>query len=113
MRDDPFKEFVLDQLRGLEGLGCRAMFGGYGLYVGDVFFGIIHDGQMYLKTTDGTRGEFLRRGMGPFRPSEKQTLKTYYQVPPEILEDRDALLEWSRHAASHPLKTAGRRRRDA
>jgi DNA transformation protein len=37
-------------------------------------------------------------GMGPFRPNERQTLKSYYDVPPEILDDREALLHWAREA---------------
>ena len=39
---DGFKDFVLDQLSDLHGVTCRAMFGGYGLYCGRVFFGIVH-----------------------------------------------------------------------
>ncbi len=38
---DSFKEFVMDQLQSFRGLRCRGMFGGHGLYCGDVFFGII------------------------------------------------------------------------
>lgn len=30
-KSDGYKEFVLDQLADLEGLTCRAMFGGHGL----------------------------------------------------------------------------------
>ena len=30
MKDDSFKEFVLDQLRELPGVTARSMFGGYG-----------------------------------------------------------------------------------
>jgi TfoX/Sxy family transcriptional regulator of competence genes len=36
---DNFKEYVLDQLSGLSDLGCRPMFGGFGLYRGTAFFG--------------------------------------------------------------------------
>jgi WD40 repeat protein len=32
--------------------------------------------------------------MGPFRPNERQTLKSYYQVPPDVLADPEALLSW-------------------
>jgi DNA transformation protein len=36
--------------------------------------------------------------MGPFRPNERQTLKSYYEVPTEILEDREVFLSWAREA---------------
>ena len=37
--------------------------------------------------------------MQPFRPSDKQTLKNYYEVPPDILEDGDELVRWAEQAA--------------
>lgn len=99
MKDGSFREFVLDQLAGAGPVRCRAMFGGHGLYNGDVFFGIIHDGRLYLKTDGRTRPAFEERGMRPFRPGPKQTLRNYYEVPPEVLESRPLLTDWARAAA--------------
>ena len=45
-----------------------------------------------------SKGDYLARGMGPFRPNERQTLKSYYEVPPEVLADPEALLSWAREA---------------
>lgn len=96
---DLFMKFVLDQLGGLPDLDCRAMFGGHGLYAGDVFFGIIWGGRLYFKTRSSTRPKYLEQGMGPFRPNERQTLKSYYEVPIDVLEDHDELLAWALEAA--------------
>ncbi len=74
------------------------MFGGQGLYHGEIFFGIIHDGRLYFKTDGESRKEYVERGMEPFRPSEKQTLTSYYEVPVEILEDDEALTLWALRA---------------
>jgi DNA transformation protein len=93
--DDSFKGFVLDQLSGLRGVTCRAMFGGHGLYRGEIFFGILHKSRLYFKTDDRTRTAYRERGMKPFRPNAKQTLKSYYEVPIEIIEDQDQLVEWA------------------
>ncbi|MBI5379023.1 MAG: TfoX/Sxy family protein [Nitrospirae bacterium] len=112
-KDDSFKEFVLDQLRGLGGVDCRPMFGGYGLYLDGVFFGILHRGRLYFKTDPASRPAYEERGMEPFRPNAKQTLKTYYEVPLEILEDADLLASWAREAirSQHPPgHRKGRRR---
>lgn len=100
MTQDSFKEFVLDQLHGLDHLSCRAMFGGHGLYRGNRFFGIIFKGRLYLKTTDVTRGEYQARGMKPFRPNSKQTLREYYEVPEDVLDDPEALRLWVGKAAA-------------
>ncbi|MBI3611183.1 MAG: TfoX/Sxy family protein [Nitrospirae bacterium] len=95
MKRDSFKEFVLDQLRDLDGLSSRAMFGGYGLYQDGAFFGIIFKGRLYFKTDATTAKEYTQRAMKPFRPNAKQMLKTYYEVPVDIIEDPDLLTEWA------------------
>lgn len=97
---DSFGDFVLDQLRDIPGLDARAMFGGFGLYDGPVFFGIIHAGRLYFATDEQSRSAYTDLGMEPFRPNERQTLKSYYEVPPEVVEDGSELTEWARTAAA-------------
>ena len=53
---------------------------------------------MYFKIDESTVGEYRRRKMKPFRPNAKQTLKSYYQVPVEIIEDTEQLAEWAKRA---------------
>ena len=97
--DESFVAYVLDQLRSLDELGCRAMFGGHGLYRGATFFGILFDGRLYLKTDETTVREYARRGMRPFRPNDRLLLKTYYEVPADVLENRERLTAWAAEAA--------------
>ncbi len=99
-KQNGFKDFVMDQLSDLRGVTARAMFGGYGLYRRDAFFGIIHKSRLYFKTSDETRATFIRHGMRPFRPNGKQTLKTYYEVPADIVDDAEQLAEWAQRSAS-------------
>jgi DNA transformation protein len=94
-KDDSFKDFILDQLQELNNVEARRMFGGYGLYRDETFFGILHKGRLYFKIDDTTVKDYRRRKMKPFRPSAKQTLKSYYQVPVEIMEDADELSAWA------------------
>ena len=74
-KDDSFKEFVIDQLNGRGNVVSRAMFGGYGLYREQAFFGIIHKGRLYFKTDPETQPQYRERGMKPFKPNVRQTLK--------------------------------------
>lgn len=90
-KHDGFKDFVLDQLSDLPGLTSRTMFGGYGLYQRDTFFGVIHRGRLYFKTDLATALRYRDRGMKPFEPTSAQTLKHYYEVPVEVLESSDEL----------------------
>jgi len=98
VKDESFKDFVLDQLQGLDDVEARRMFGGYGLYQDETFFGIIHKGRLYFKIDESTAGEYRKRRMKPFRPNAKQTLKSYYQVPVDVLENADQLCNWARRA---------------
>ena len=74
------------------------MFGSFGLYSGEVFFGIISSDVLYLKTNSETRKRYEDLGMGPFTPSEKQTLKNYMEVPPDVFEDKEVLRGWAEEA---------------
>ncbi len=110
-RADSYRDFVLDQLRLLDGVTCRAMFGGYGLYLGANFFGILEDGRLYFKTDEATRANYRERGMGPFVAGKNQVLKSYYEVPEEIVEDEEELASWAREAAASRGTEKGRVRR--
>jgi DNA transformation protein len=96
--DESLKDFVLDQLQELGDVEARRMFGGHGLYQDDTFFGILHKGKLYFKVDESTIGEYRKRRMKPFRPNPKQTLKSYYQVPVEFIEDDHWLGAWAKAA---------------
>ena len=104
MKDESLKEFALDQLRGLGDVECRSMFGGFGFYSGERFFGIIFKGRLYFKTTETTRTAYIKQGMKPFRPKPGQKLGKYYEVPPDVMEDPAQLQIWAREAVSHAAK---------
>lgn len=104
MKPDSLKDFALDQLRELRGLECRGMFGGFGLYAGEKFFGIIFQGRLFFKTSETTREVYRARGMKHFQPNAKQQLTSYYEVPADIIEDAAELIAWASEAA----KVAGK-----
>ena len=99
-KQDGFKDFVLDQLSDLPSLTYRAMFGGYGLHCGRVFFGIVHKGRLYFRTNETTAPQYRERKMKPFRPNAKQTLHSYYEVPVDVLEDAGELTIWAQQAST-------------
>jgi DNA transformation protein len=97
-RNDAFVEFVCDQLRRLGDVRSRAMFGGHGIYCGDVFFAIVAGGRLYFKTNEQTRRRYVDAGKSFFRPKPDMTLKNYYEVPVDVIEDDDELVAWAREA---------------
>jgi DNA transformation protein len=99
MNKKAFLETVLQHLSVLDGVRSRAMFGGYGLYLGDSFFAVVDDGHVYFRVTDETRGDYEGRGMGPFRPDGVKAMRGYYEVPPEVWDDPVLLREWALRSA--------------
>lgn len=95
-----FRDFVLDQLSELPSLAHRAMFGGYGLYCGRVFFGIVHKGRLYFKTNATTAPRYREREMKPYRPNAKQPSTPNYEVPVDVLEDAGELTIWAQQAST-------------
>lgn len=89
---------ILDRLSGLDDVISRPMFGGYGLYWRGIIFAMAHRGRLYFKVDEQSKPAFEALGMGPFRPNERQTLKSYYEMPPEVLDDPDVLLSWAGEA---------------
>jgi DNA transformation protein len=95
MKKDTFRDFVLEQLREVPDVEARPMFGGHGLYLDSKMFGILYKGRFYLKVGPRTRPAFERAGMKPFKPNARMTLKSYYEVPADVLESPAALGRWA------------------
>jgi len=94
-----YLDFVLEQFSEFGEVAHKKMFGGVGFYRDGLMFGGIMGGSLHLKVNDSTRPEFEERGMTPFfHGPKKKALPSYYEVPPEIVEDRDELKVWAMKA---------------
>lgn len=97
---DSMHDWLEERLGRLPDFEIRRMFGGAGVYAEGTMFGILHAARLYLKTNESTRAEYAGRGMGPLRPRRGAVLKSYYEVPPDIVDDDAELLVWARAALS-------------
>ena len=96
--DLEFVEYVLDQLGRPRAVSVRAMFGGHGFYLDTLMFGIAWKGRFFLKVDESMRRAFQDDGMDAFEPSSTQRMESYYQVPPDVLDDMPDLKRWSTRA---------------
>ena len=74
------------------------MFGGAGLYREGIMFAVVADDVAYLKVDDSNREDFLRAGSAPFEPYPdkiKTTIRTYFEIPADVLENSDELAKWA------------------
>jgi DNA transformation protein len=113
---DSMRAWLEDSLQDLPRFAIRRMFGGAGLYAGDVMFGILYRARVYLKTDDATRVAYTDRDMEAFRVRQGTVLTKYYEVPPAVLADETELSSWCRRAlavaeAAPPTRQRPRRRR--
>lgn len=91
-----YREFIEEQLEAVLPIRTRAMFGGLGIYSGDLFFALVDDDVLYFKVDDRTRGDFEAVGKGPFLPyGDPDRPMQYYEVPADVLEDPEQLGEWA------------------
>jgi DNA transformation protein len=109
---DEFLAHVLELLAPLPGVTARRMFGGYGLYCGGVFFGILLDNTLYLKADDSNRGDFERAGGEIFsytRAGKRATLN-FYRAPEETMDTPRLMLPWARSAVAAGLRARAAKR---
>jgi DNA transformation protein len=100
-----FLAYLLEQLAGVRGLRSRRMFGAMGLYGDDVFFGLVDDDTVYFKTDESNIALFRERGMPRFMPFPDRPVTTlgYHQVPADVIEDPELLVDWARRSVKVAL----------
>lgn len=102
---DDYLNFILDQLSDFGPLTYKKMFGGVGIYKEGAMFGGIMGGNFHLKVDDESRQDFIDRGMTSFFHNKKsKSLPSYYEVPIEILENREELMVWAEKAYHTALR---------
>ena len=103
--------YVLEQLAGLGNVRTRRMFGGVGLYGGELFFGLIDDDTLFFKTDETNCAEYQARNMPRFMPPASRPMGPfgYRQVPADIIEDNEELVAWARRSVAVALASLKRK----
>lgn len=76
------------------------MFGGLGIYDGEAMFALAFEGEIFLKTTDTTRPEFVAAGSEPFRyiARSRERELGYWRLPAAAFDDEDVLRRFTEFA---------------
>jgi len=108
-------ETIRDLFPGIA-LRTRRMFGGQGIYSGDVMFALATGGELYLKTDESTLAAFHAAGSRPFQFRRGGHLMEtgYWRLPDRAVDDPGEAARWGRMglAAAHqaaPTKRVQRR----
>jgi DNA transformation protein and related proteins len=80
--------YILEQLSFVPEVRSKKMFGEYGLYSQNIYFGLVCDYKLFLKTSKKLVELIGDDGQRAY-PGSKNSL----HVPEEIIEDRDQLVK--------------------
>ena len=111
-----FVEWIIEQLADRAPVRARAMFGGYGLYLDQLFIAIVYDDVLYLKADQDNRARFEAAQSAPFRYQTKHgktVTLSFYEAPADAMDDPDQLLDWVRDAAHAAQRAAASKRKKA
>lgn len=86
--DQSFVDFVVDQLSGAGNISYKMMFGEYGLYSGNKYFGSVCDNRLFIKPTDAGRKYIQNVIEAPPYPGAKLSF-----LIEDKLDDREWLAE--------------------
>lgn len=79
---------------------ARKMFGGHGIYHGDVMFALVADDLLYLKADDSIATYFEAEGLSQFEYDEgdKIVKMSYFRAPDDIYDDPEQAALWARRS---------------
>ncbi len=107
-----FVEFAVDLLSRLGPVRARAMFGGHGIYCGDLMIGLVDDDEVFLKTDELTRPAFVAAGCRcwVYEDATRRMETGYFRPPDEAHESPEDMEPWGRLALEAARRAAAEKR---
>jgi len=95
-----FTSYVVDLMQSIGPVSAKYMFGGYGIFLEGLMFGLIADNVLYLKVDKETENEFKAKGLEKFTYNKKgkEFKMSYYQAPEVALENVEEMSSWAAKA---------------
>jgi DNA transformation protein and related proteins len=110
-KEKEFAEYVVDLSQLIGPVYSKRMFGGFGIFLDGLMFGLIAGNVYYLKADDESRGDFENLGLQPFT-YEKQGKKMnlgYLQAPEEAMENSEIMQEWANKGFGAAIRAAAKK----
>jgi len=107
-QDSEFADYVVEITQSIGPVYAKRMFGGHGIFLEGLMFGLIADKTLYLKADEKSESEFTNLGLEAFsyNKNDKEMKLSYFQAPEEALEDLDEMNIWANKAYSAALRAA-------
>ena len=108
-----FVAYLVDLMQSVGPVSAKGMFGGHGIFLEGLMFGLVADSTLYLKVDKEIEAEFTGLGLQPFtyHKQGKPFQMSYYQCPEEALEDSSVMNTWANKAYGAALRAASNKRK--
>ena len=107
--NDEMANYIIDGLASDDPITTRPMFGALALYRNGHVFAMAWEGSLYFKVDETTQTdyeaanshalEYVSRG-------EQHSLKSFWEVPADVIEDEETLRKWANKAYEAAMKSA-------
>ena len=109
--NEEMAQFVIEQLAMDDAIVTRPLFGAIALYRNGQVFAMAWKGSLYFKVNEATRKDYEAansHALGYVSEGVDHSLKSFWEVPADVIEDREALREWAGKACEAATKSAKR-----
>jgi len=108
-----FVSYVTDLMQAVGPVYVKGMFGGHGVFLDGLMFGLIADNNLFLKVDKESEDDFKERGLEAFTyiRQGKEFSMSYFQAPEEALEDIEVMNLWANKAYDAALRAASKKRK--
>ena len=108
-----FVSYVVELMQSIGPVRAKAMFGGHGIFLEELMFGLVTDSVLFLKVDKENESHFKARGLEAFTYMKKgkEYKMSYYQAPEEVLDDVEEMNYWANLAYSAALRAASKKRK--
>ena len=91
---------------------ARRMFGGFGIFIDGVMFGLIGFDKLFFKVDDGNQADYEAAGMEPFfyQGRDRPISMSYWGVPDPVFEDPAQLSQWAENALAAARRTKSKKK---
>ena len=113
--DRKFADEVASRLQPMGPVLARSMFGGFGIYLEGVMFGLIVYGTLYFRVDDGNVEDYRNAKSKPFTYEGRSAPieMPYWTIPVQVYDEGDDFIAWAdkAHQAARRVKAKKRKKK--
>ena len=102
---------IVDLLQLVGPVESKSMFGGFGMFLEGLMFGLVAGNELYLKVDTQNLQDYEDLGLQAFsfEKNDRQFKMSYYQAPEEAMEDAELLSDWASNAYCAAMRAAAKK----